>query len=67
MKASMAPAREEVLETLSWRARKVSWKAIKVFPLRFGLLLLLASFLPPTDAQLGDWETTSLCIHDSSC
>ena len=60
MKATRAPAKE-VLLTFSWRA-------MAVFPWRVGgLLLILATLLPPTDAQLGDWETTSLCVHDSSC
>ena len=60
MKATRAPARE-VHVTFSWRA-------MKVFPWRVGgLLLIFATLLPLTDAQLGDWETTSLCIHDSSC
>ena len=60
MKATRAPARE-VLVTKSWRA-------MAVFPWRVGgLLLILATLLPLTDAQLGDWETTTLCIHDSSC
>ena len=67
MKAPRAPARE-VLVTLSWRARApVSWRTMAVSPWRVGLLLMLATLLPLTDAQLGDWETTSLCIHDSSC
>ena len=59
MKAPRAPARE-VQVTLSWRA-------MEVLPWRVGLLLMLATLLPLTDAQLGDWETTTLCIHDSSC
>ena len=32
-----------------------------------GLHLLVASLLPLVSGQLGDWETTALCIHDSSC
>ena len=32
-----------------------------------GLDLLVASLLPLVSGQLGDWETTALCIHDSSC
>ena len=32
-----------------------------------GLHLLVASLLPLVNGQLGDWETTALCIHDSSC
>ena len=45
----------------------LSRRAMSVFPWRVGLLLMLATLLPLTDAQLGDWETTTLCIHDSSC
>ena len=64
MKGPKAPARE-VFVSLSWRALLLfSWRAM--FPWRAGLLLL-ATLLPLTDAQLGDWETTTLCIHDSSC
>ena len=67
MKATRAPDRE-VLVNLPWRAMSVfPWKAMSVFPWRVGLLLMLTTLLPLTDAQLGNWETTTLCIHDSSC
>ena len=57
MKATGAPAKE-VLVGLSLR------RTMLVFP----LLLLFATLLPSlTDAQLGYWETTTLCVHDSSC
>ena len=62
MKATGAPAKE-VLVGLSLR------RTMLVFPQRVGLLLLLFAtlLLSLTDAQLGYWETTTLCVHDSSC
>ena len=59
MKATRAPDREVLVN--------LPWKAMSAFPWRVGLLLMLATLPPLTDAQLGNWETTTLCIHDSSC
>ena len=59
MKATRAPDREVLVN--------LPWKAMSAFPWRVGLLLMLTTLLPLTDAQLGNWETTTLCIHDSSC
>ena len=55
---------------LTWGLRRLLLRRRIMPPDPFrglGLHLLVASLLPLVSGQLGDWETTALCIHDSSC